>query len=162
MSTPAKAEPRPFTGRHMLFIMVAFFGVVIAVNVTLAVLSSGSWTGLVVENSYVASQEFQEKLDALHQQQALGWQHAFTYEAGRARLTVTDAGGQAVDLGPGVELQFNRPIGDREDQTLQLTRGSDGSYTAAATLSAGAWDAVVLAPNAAAGPFEMHQRIVAK
>ena len=40
-----------FTGYHMLAIMVAFFGVVIAVNLTMATFASRSWTGLVVENS---------------------------------------------------------------------------------------------------------------
>ena len=44
--------------------MLAFFGVIIAVNVVMATLASTSWTGLVVENSYVASQEFNRKADA--------------------------------------------------------------------------------------------------
>jgi nitrogen fixation protein FixH len=144
----------------MLIIMVAFFGVVIGVNVTLAVLAAGSWTGLVVKNSYVASQEFQEKLDALQAQEALGWTPELAVDADRARLTVTDAAGRPVDLGADVELHFNRPIGDGEDQTLQMSRAVDGSYTAAATLRTGAWDAVVLAPGTSAGAFEMHQRIV--
>lgn len=163
MSTDTRpAAARPFTGMHMLVIMIAFFGVVFAVNITLAVLSSGTWTGLVVENSYVASQEFQGKLDALHAQQALGWTHDFSYGDGVARLVVTDAKGARTDLGPGVELQFNRPIGDAEDQTLKMVRAADGSYTAAATLAAGAWDAIVLAPQSSAGPFEMHERIFAR
>jgi nitrogen fixation protein FixH len=162
MNASSKAEPKPFTGVHMLIIMVAFFGVVIAVNVVLAVLSSTSWTGLVVENSYVASQEFQGKLDALRSQQALGWTHEFSYADGTARLVVTDARGQRVDLGAGVELQFNRPIGDSQDQTLKMARAADGSYTAGTELKAGAWDAVVLAPDTPAGYFEMNQRIVAK
>lgn len=159
---PTPIEPRPFTGWHMLGIMVAFFGVVIGVNITLAVLSSGTWTGLVVENSYVASQEFQEKLDALHVQQALGWSSSFAYADGNARLLVTDADGRPTDLGPRVELQFNRPIGDHEDQTLMLARATDGSYAAQTTLAGGAWDAVVLAPDTAAGPYELHRRIVVR
>ena len=59
-----KAQPRTggeFTGRHMLGIMLAFFATVIAVNVTMAMFASKSWTGFVVRNSYVASQEFNER-----------------------------------------------------------------------------------------------------
>lgn len=162
MTTPTATpnEPRPFSGWHMLAIMVVFFGVVIAVNITLAVLSSGTWTGLVVENSYVASQEFQDKLDALHAQQALGWEFTFAYGDGTALLSVADGEGRMVDLGPGVELQFNRPIGESEDQTLHMVRASDGTYTAETALHPGAWDAVVLAPNTSVGPFELHRRIV--
>jgi nitrogen fixation protein FixH len=43
--------------------MVAFFGVVIAVNLTMARLAIGSFGGVVVENSYVASQKFNGWLD---------------------------------------------------------------------------------------------------
>ncbi|TGV41583.1 cytochrome oxidase, partial [bacterium M00.F.Ca.ET.168.01.1.1] len=46
MSTDTQ-KPREFTGRHMLVIILAFFGVVIAVNLTMATLASTSWTGLV-------------------------------------------------------------------------------------------------------------------
>ena len=45
-----------FTGFHMLACMIVFFGVIVAVNLTMATLASQSWTGLVVKNSYVASQ----------------------------------------------------------------------------------------------------------
>ncbi len=56
-------QPKPFTGRHMLFAMLAFFGVIIAVNLTMAVFATKSWTGLVVKNSYVASQAFNRELE---------------------------------------------------------------------------------------------------
>ena len=53
-----------FSGRHMLLTMLAFFGVIIGVNLTMAWFARSSWTGLVVENSYVASQEFNAKMEA--------------------------------------------------------------------------------------------------
>ena len=51
---------RPFelTGKHVAMIFCGFFGIIIAVNVSMAMLASSSWTGLVVSNSYVASQKF--------------------------------------------------------------------------------------------------------
>ncbi len=61
-----------FTGWHMLAITLLFFGTIIAVNVTLAVYANRSWTGLVVENSYVASQHFNELLAEQRQQAELG------------------------------------------------------------------------------------------
>ncbi|TIS18850.1 MAG: cytochrome oxidase, partial [Mesorhizobium sp.] len=51
-------KPREFTGRHMLISILAFFAVVIGVNLTMATFAHRSWTGLVVENTYVASQQF--------------------------------------------------------------------------------------------------------
>ena len=45
-----------FTGWHMLTIMLLFFGTIISVNVTMAWNAVTSWSGLVVQNTYVASQ----------------------------------------------------------------------------------------------------------
>ena len=53
----AKVE-RPLTGWHVLAMFVAFFGVIIAVNLTLAWQAISTFPGLEVENSYVASQTF--------------------------------------------------------------------------------------------------------
>ena len=62
-------SPR-FTGRHMAAIMLAFFGVVIAINFTMATLAETTFGGTVVDNSYVASQSFNAWLRAGRQ---LGW-----------------------------------------------------------------------------------------
>src|SRR5690606_16942867 len=64
---------KTFTGRHMTLILVAFFGVVIAVNLVMATLASRTFGGLVVQNSYVESQKFNSYLEAARQDEALGW-----------------------------------------------------------------------------------------
>lgn len=152
----APATKGEFTGRHMLLLALGFFGVIISVNVFMAVVSSTSWTGLVVKNSYVASQEFEEKRIAHEQQLAAGWQASFSYAPGVARLTVVDGAGNPVDLGT-VELLINRPVGGHDDQQLTLTASADGSYAAAVTLGAGVWDMLATATTGT-GPFELHQR----
>lgn len=68
---PSKGQ---FTGRHMAIIMVAGFGIVIAVNATMASLAIGGFHGVVVENSYVASQQFNGWLEDAEKARALGWQ----------------------------------------------------------------------------------------
>ena len=35
---------RPFTGRHMAIIIISFFAVIIAVNLTMAYFARSSWT----------------------------------------------------------------------------------------------------------------------
>lgn len=152
----ARAQKGEFTGRHMLVLTVSFFGVIIAVNVGMAVVSSTSWTGLVVQNSYVASQQFEEKRIAHERQLAAGWQASFTYAPGLAQLTVRDGAGNPVDLGP-VSLLINRPVGGHDDQRLTLSPSPDGGYTAAVTLGEGVWDALATA-DTATGPFELHER----
>jgi len=67
---------RHFSGRHMTAILIAFFGVVIAVNLTMATFATRTFGGVVVENSYVASQKYNVWLAAAERQQKLAWKIA--------------------------------------------------------------------------------------
>jgi nitrogen fixation protein FixH len=156
MNTP-KAVRGEFTGRHMLLAIVGFFGVVIAVNVGMAVVSSVSWTGLVVQNSYVASQEFEDKRLAHIAQQQAGWRASLDYDGGTALLSVVDAGGRAIELGEPV-LEINRPVGGHDDQKVSLSRRPDGVYAGPVTLGPGVWEARVSIADTPLGPFELHER----
>ena len=81
---------QPFTGRHMFAILAGFFGVVIAVNFTMASYATSTFGGVVVENSYVASQEFNRWLDQAEAQEALGWSAVASRRAdGRIEVAVT-------------------------------------------------------------------------
>ena len=64
---------RRFTGWHFTGIIIAFFGVVVAVNLTMAVFAMRTFGGVVVENSYVASQKYNGWLEAARRQQKLAW-----------------------------------------------------------------------------------------
>jgi len=141
----------------MWLLVIGFFGVIIAVNVGMAIVASTSWTGLVVTNSYVASQEFEEKRLAHQAQKAAGWQATFTYSPGHAKLIVIDSAGDPIDLG-AVTLKVNRPVGGHDDQAVALERALDGGYAAPLHLAAGVWDALVQADETAKGSFELHER----
>ena len=157
MTSTPKAARGEFTGRHMLLAIVGFFGVIISVNVGMAVVSSVSWTGLVVQNSYVASQEFEEKRLAHTAQQQAGWRASLSYADGTALLSVVDADGKAIDLGSPV-LQINRPVGGHDDQQVAFSRRPDGVYTGPVTLGPGVWEARVNVVDTPLGPFELHER----
>ena len=51
-----------FTGWHMLLVMCLFFGTIISVNFYMAWQATHTWSGLVVKNTYIASQEFNGKV----------------------------------------------------------------------------------------------------
>jgi nitrogen fixation protein FixH len=146
-----------FTGTHMLIALLSFFGVVIAVNVGMAVISSVSWTGLVVDNSYVASQEFEAKRLAHEAQVKAGWLATFVYGPGVARLVIVDGAGKTVDLG-NVTLKINRPVGGHDDQTVTFTRDTLGGYSADVALAPGVWQAKIVAPETSKGWFEQYER----
>jgi nitrogen fixation protein FixH len=129
-------------GKHVLVGMVAFFGVVIAVNVTLAVLASTSWTGLSVENGYVASQRFNAELAEARRQAEFGWKVDFGYRKERLELALADASGQPL-TGFAVRVELERPSTDKEDRHVALAEYRPGVYAATGSLKAGQWDADV-------------------
>ena len=80
---------RELTGRHVFLMVGGGFGVVIAVNLALAVAAVRTFPGLEVKNSYVASQLFDAERTA---QEALGWQTALSHDGGRLTLAFEEAG----------------------------------------------------------------------
>ncbi|WP_179505217.1 MULTISPECIES: FixH family protein [unclassified Sphingomonas] len=128
---------RPFTGRHMAAILISFFGVVIAVNVVMARLATSTFGGAVVENSYVASQNFNRWLGEARTERALGWAGAVARGSdGALAVTLNDAQGYALS-GAQVTAVAEHPLGLRDDLALTLHETAPGQYRAA--LPAGRW-----------------------
>ena len=154
MTTTARQQE--FTGRHMLLITVAFFGVVIGVNVLMAITASRTWTGLVVANSYVASQQFQVKSDAAHLQNQAGWTMAVVYEDGRLIVQLAGHDGE-LEL-HGVEAFLRRPVGGHDDALVPLSPGPKG-YEGVIALAPGVWDVTVTTAPTELGAIERETRI---
>lgn len=124
------------TGRKVFLITASAFGVIIAVNVTMAVQAVTTFPGLEVPNSYVASQTFEAERDA---QQALGWTLAADYDPAEKalRLRFADASGQPADLAD-LSVLVGRTTMSRDDQEPQFVR-EGGVYSAALDLDPGKW-----------------------
>lgn len=152
-------KSREFTGRHMLAIILAFFGVIIAVNLTMATLASTSWTGLVVENTYVASQQFNKKADEGRAQAALGWTGKLTIASGDVRYSLRDATGKPVPL-HGVRVLFRHPAYEAEDKSVILTLATDREFAAQHTPRDGVWIVEVDADAGLAEPYRDVRRIM--
>ncbi len=135
-------QTRPFTGRHMLILIVSFFAVVIGVNATMAVIATKTWTGLVVKNGYVASQSFNDNLADARKQKALGWQSRLEYHSGMLRFLLNDREHQPV-VGRRVVATLRRPVHEHEDQPLVFTADARG-YVARKALEPGLWEIDVL------------------
>jgi nitrogen fixation protein FixH len=134
---------RPFTGRHMLLIMLAFFATVFAANMTMVYFAAHSWTGLVVKNSYVASQEFNDTTDRL-ERAAAGVHSELGYVQGTLSISLTDNTGKAVNA-TNVKLKLGRPSHEGEDHVVALTAIGDGVYAADHSLAKGQWSGDVTA-----------------
>ncbi|MBC2884494.1 FixH family protein [Ochrobactrum sp. CM-21-5] len=145
-----------FTGWHMLGIMLAFFGVIIVVNLVMAYNAVNSWSGLVVKNTYVASQEFNEKAQTGKEQAALQWQSKPAYENGVFTWRLANHDGEAVVMTGGT-VEFKRPVGDVHDTQVTLAVREPGVLTAPVELGEGAW---IVEVNADAGLDDPYRHIV--
>lgn len=131
-------QQRTFTGRHMALVICGGFAVVIAVNTALAVLATRSHPGMVVENSYVASQHFNDWLAAGRAQKALGWTVEAAVAGGQVVVTARDSRGDAL-AGLSGEVTITHPLGAEPARTLPLAEsGAAGRYVAG-PLSPGQW-----------------------
>lgn len=135
MPMNASSTPdRPFTGRHMALIMVCFFGVVIAVNLFMARLAGSSFSGVVVKNSYVASQNYNRWLAEARAEQKLGWQ-AQASRAADGRVVISLSG---VPAGAQVSADAWHPLGRAPDHVLHFAPAGDG-FRSREAIPAGRW-----------------------
>lgn len=126
---------RRFTGRHMTLILVAFFGVVIAVNLVMARFATGTFGGVVVENSYVASQEFNTWLAEARDEKALGWTVVTAWRPD-GRLSVTAKGPGTAAVMTGVA---RHPLGRMPDVSLSFVADGKGGFVSQQAVPDGRW-----------------------
>jgi nitrogen fixation protein FixH len=131
-----RASPRkPFTGRHFAAILVAGFAVVMCVNFYMASRAVAGFHGTVVDNSYVASQRFNEWLDKAETARGLGWSaEAMREDTGHVLVTAS-----GVPEGAVVSAELRRPIGKREYANLDFEALGEGRFRSSETVKEGRW-----------------------
>ena len=140
---------KPLTGRKVLLMFVAFFGVIIAVNLYMASMAIGTFPGMDVKNSYIASQGFDDDREA---QTALGWEVSVTYEAGELQIAILDDTGASADVAK-FEALVGRPTHVRDDQTPEFQQRK-GVFKAPVTLAEGLWNLRLEATALDGTPFK--------
>lgn len=127
-----------FTGWHMTAILIAFFGVVIAVNVYMARAAIATFGGTVVDNSYVASQEFNSWLAAARKQEAEGWTLSLSLDADRVVMVDAKRRGDAPAALAASGTAIH-PLGRVAPIALTFASGMDGRLVSRQALPAGRW-----------------------
>jgi nitrogen fixation protein FixH len=131
------AVHKRFTGWHMLAIMVGFFAVVIFANGILVFSALSSWTGLVVENSYVASQTFDIDTERLATARKY-LRHQLHYQDGQLKLDLKTLDGLPANA-TDIKIDIGRPADNSQDQSLTLISEGDGRFFATSKLASGVW-----------------------
>ncbi len=151
---------RQFTGKHFLCIILGAFGVIITANLALVFFALGSFPGLEVANTYVASQQFDAKRQA---QARLGW-HSHVryehvrYEQGRLVVELVDDAGVAV-VPRALRLRVGSATSAREDAVVHPIN-TGGHYEVVLALRAGSKVIFVDAEAADGTAFSQRHRLV--
>lgn len=149
------AKGKELTGRKVLAIIVSFFAVIITVNLYMASQAIGTFPGLEVKNTYVASQEFDRNREA---QEALGWTLTSTIAGTKLYMSISGADGALV-APDTIEATLGRSTHMRDDQDLTFVRDADGVYISeVGALAGGNWNLRLKAQAADGTLFQ--QRIV--
>ena len=144
---------REFTGRHAAIIFGGAFALIIGVNLALAYNAVKTFPGLEVQNSYVASQKFNDRQAA---QEALDWTVQANAEGGLISLSITDAEGAPVRVAD-LSATLGRATHLRDDIAPDFQ--FDGTaYVAPVELGAGNWNIRMVAH--ADDGTEFTQRVV--
>lgn len=123
-TTQKATRGRPLTGRAVLVWLIAFFGVVFAVNGAFIYFAESTFPGLEVESSYKAGQEFEADVQAGKAQAERAWK--------------VDAAVRPVGDGASVEIQFRDRAGadlHGLDVRVRLIHAVDPDHDHSATLA---------------------------
>jgi nitrogen fixation protein FixH len=139
---------KPLTGAKVFLMLVAFFGVVIGVNVTMMKLAIATLPGTDVDSPYAAGLTYDREISAAQDQAARKWKvsaHIERRADGNAVLQVEarDAAGQPL-TGLKFGGRLERPTDKRADLAVELAEAGIGIYRGnAASVAPGQWDLVI-------------------
>ncbi len=148
---------KEFTGRMAFLTFTGFFVVIISVNMAMSYFALGTFPGLEVENSYVASQEFNGKLA---QQMRLGWRVELGYDGKTLSLDIRDRDGQPAKVAE-IDATIGRATTDRFDRKLSLVL-KDGRFIEPIALKPGKWEVRFVARAADGTAFQQRKHVIVK
>ena len=135
----SRPEQRKINGYHATWMFVAFFGVIFAVNMLMARMAISTFGGTVVDNSYVASQQYNKWLDEGRKQAAHGWEFSRATRTGD-RIIFSASAQDSSPLG-GLQMTgvVAHPVGQAEMFNLTFAEIAPGTYRSEQALPAGRW-----------------------
>ncbi|MEM7728572.1 MAG: FixH family protein [Pseudomonadota bacterium] len=140
MSGTLKAE-RELTGRHVLIMLLIFFGLIIGSSIWFTTLAVTSFRGEDVEKSYRQGLDYNHTLAEREAQAALGWAASVnTVGTPDDRMLVVrlDAGDRKL-FGLEVTGKLRHPVDTDLDRNLAFQPGPDGTLRADLSGLIGQW-----------------------
>jgi len=143
---------KQITGRKVLLMVVGFFAVVVGVNFYMAYAAIGTFPGLEVENSYVASQFFNRDRQI---QIRLGWKASVSFDGRILTLAIVAPDGKPAKV-KHLQATIGRATFDSADRDLVFAQGAR-PYKVPLNLALGKWEVRFVATAEDGSKF--HQRL---
>lgn len=127
-------------GRHVLYWMLGFFGIIFAVNGVFLYQALSSFPGEDVKKSYAQGLDYNQTLAARAAQDVLGWRAELGISDTSVILHLEDKTGTGLSGHPVIG-QLRRRATRQGDQTLVFTTQAGGNYQARIDqIEAGQWE----------------------
>lgn len=154
---------RELTGRTVLLYLVAFFAVILAVNVYFMAVAVNTFRGEDDLKPYQEGIEYNQTLARRAAQEKLGWKARFDVARIDSQNVHVDVLLTRADGSPETKAaltgEFRHPSDESRDRTLRLMEVRAGEYAADVNgIAPGAWDLIVRTPPNIA-PFEASRRM---
>ncbi|HZP21748.1 MAG TPA: FixH family protein [Bauldia sp.] len=159
----ALAPARQLTGRNVLALLVAFFGVVIVINVFMMSAAIRTFGGVDVPSSYEAGRAFEKEVAKAAAQAGRDWRvdEDLSAAGGDRVLTVRilDAGGTPI-TGVQVRAKLAHPVDERQDVELAMSEEESGVYRGRGLVAAGVWQLELQVDRSGEQVFRSRNRIL--
>lgn len=160
MSSLTQTPPSAFrlTGWHFLAIIVGFFLVVIAVDVSFAVVAYRTHPGEVSVTPYEDGLVYDREIRQMHVQQALGWQAGAAALPGQVVVEMRDRAGTPI-RGLAMDGKLERPATETGRLTPRFVETAPGVYAGRVAAAPGAWDLSAEARDDKGHVFKLERRL---
>ena len=142
MNGPSKQKQ--LTGRHVLLILFAFFGVTFAVNAYFTVVAVTSFRGEDVPRSYRQGLEYNDTIAARSVQNELGWQVQVNHTDKEVILFIQNNLNRPLS-NLKIQAKLRHPVDTDKDQAIAFIEDPDGLYRAPVRSLSGRWSLVGVA-----------------
>src|SRR4051812_28172742 len=150
------------TGKHVLAMLLLFFGTVFGVNFYMASAAIKTFSGLEAERPYQEGLRYDDEIVRAREQAKRDWKVDASVRAKEdgaiVELSQKDASG-VVTPGLTFTALFMHPADRRRDVKVTLAKVDAGHYQAVAPIGAGRWDVMIEATDGAALQFRSVSRI---
>lgn len=159
-------KDKPFTGRHFLICILAFFGVIFGMNIVFIYFATNTWTGLYQENAYIDGLNYNRTIEAAEAQEALEWKGSLELSSLGNQKVITfklaDKNDEALS-GFIVKAKIRRPTLQEYDQSFILAESKAGYYETTLDLPFnGQWHVSLQATASDGTPYKIEQRFFVK